>query len=106
MCGLLDAGIQPHVAPEAHRRPRTVGMVSFDVPFARIDAKGLGNGGRDLGIKKIGAAGRPTARLYAHALPRCRVVALFSPATRDEAAATCAGFAGPTGLVEFDRSRG
>ena len=30
------------VAPAAHRRPRTVGMVSFDVPFARIDAKGLG----------------------------------------------------------------
>jgi hypothetical protein len=36
-------------------------MVSFDVPFARIDAKGLGNGGtgnggRDLGIKKVRAA--------------------------------------------------
>ena len=41
-------------------------MVSFDVPFARIDAKGLGNGGRDLGVEKIGAARRPTERLYAH----------------------------------------
>ena len=30
-------------------------MVSFDVPFARIDAKGLGNGGRDLGVKKVRA---------------------------------------------------
>jgi len=28
-------------------------MVSFDVPFARIDAKGLGNGGRDLSVKKV-----------------------------------------------------
>jgi len=43
-------------------------MVPFDVPFARIDAKGLGNGGHALGVKKIGAARWPTARLYA--LPR------------------------------------
>jgi len=38
------------VAPAARRRPRTVGMVSFDVPFARIDAKGLGNDGVAAGI--------------------------------------------------------
>lgn len=31
----------PYVAPQARRRLRTVGMVSFDVPFARIDARGL-----------------------------------------------------------------
>jgi hypothetical protein len=43
-------------------------MVSFDVPFARIDAKGLGNGGRHLSVKKIAAARRPAERLYA--LPR------------------------------------
>jgi hypothetical protein len=79
-----------------------VGMVSFDVPCARIDAKGLGRVGHDLSVKKVGAARRPTERLYAHALPGCRVVALFSPATRDEAAATCASFAGRTGRFDFD----
>ncbi len=39
-------------------------MVSFDVPVARIDAKGLGNGvtgngSHDSGVKKVWAANFP-----------------------------------------------
>jgi hypothetical protein len=56
-----NAVMPPHVAYKAGRRPRTVGMVSFDVSLARIDAKGLGRVGHDLGVKRVPArvGGRP-----------------------------------------------
>jgi len=38
------------VAPAAHRRPRTVGMETFDVTSLSIHARGLGSGG----LKKLG----------------------------------------------------
>jgi hypothetical protein len=43
-----------------------VGTVSFDAPSARIDAKGLGNGGRDLGLKKVRTrvGGQPEAGTF------------------------------------------
>ena len=70
-----------------------MGMVSFDVPFARIDAKGLGYGGL-IWARQEGQCASPAAdRAYKRSF--CRVVALFSPATRDEAAA---------GLRQFRRS--
>jgi hypothetical protein len=50
-------------------------------------------------------SGRPGGRHSVYTLmlcPRCRVVALFSPATRDEAAADRAGFAGWICRHDFD----